>query len=268
MIFWHKQLTEKNNIITCLENDKERLQHELQKQIALNEQLKSELIELRKKNQEWIIADEQSKNKLHGMETRIHGYESENVELQREVYTLKSQLIVQKEEVDSLVMKNSNLQQSVERYQRMEVDEYIKLGLDMFSLEKLTEVLGIVQSRAFINLQNNNRKGLLQKLISDIQILLCPIKTDLDLMHLLATVEENEETDCICDKLQLVSLEEILDSNVVEKDMCVAVKKLNYCVEQEEDHLICAQTADEYLRKSAISKFVTVLYKIANGEGY
>jgi len=79
---------------------------------------------------------------------------------------------------------------------------------------------------------------------------------------------ESEETEYICDKLQLVSLEEVLDSSVVEKDMCVAVKKLNYCVEQEEDYLICEQTADEYLRKSAISKLVNVLHKIANWEGY
>lgn len=268
MIFGYKQVTEKNNIITCLEKDKDRLQHELQRLDALNEKFKADLTELRKQNQELVITNEQSQEKLHEMEHRIHGYESENMELKKEACALKSQLIVQKEEVDLLAIENSNLQRSVDRYRRMGVDEYIKIGLDLFPLEKLTEVLEVVQSKAFIKLQNNKRKGLLQKLITDIQILLCPIKTDLDLIRLLATVEESEETDYICNKLQLVSLEEVLDSGVVEKDMCVAVKKLNYCVEQEEDYLICAQTADEYLRKSAISKLVNVLYKIANWEGY
>lgn len=268
LIFGHRQLTEKDNIIASLEDDKERLQEELQKLRVLNENISFELTELRKYNQELIITNEQSQKKIQKMDHRIHEYESENWTIKKEVDALKLQLAKQKVEIDSLVRENSNLQRNVDCYQRMGVDEYIKLGLDLFPLEKLTEVLEVVQSKAFIKLQNNKRKRLLQKLITDIQILLCPIKTDLDLIRLLATVEESEETDYICDKLQLVSLEEVLDSSVVEKDMCVAVKKLNYCVEQEEDYLICAQTADEYLRKGAISKLVNVLHKIANWEGY
>ena len=52
MIFGHRQLTEKDNIIASLEDDKERLQEELQKLRVLNENISFELTELRKYNQE------------------------------------------------------------------------------------------------------------------------------------------------------------------------------------------------------------------------
>lgn len=60
LIFGHRQLTEKDNIIASLEDDKERLQEELQKLRVLNENISFELTELRKYNQELIITNEQS----------------------------------------------------------------------------------------------------------------------------------------------------------------------------------------------------------------
>lgn len=270
MIFGSKQLEEKNKMIQLLEDEKDRLQRELKTVEAANDSLKkreidldAQIVELLQKVKDISSDLERQKESTRALEQGLSENQNEAVELRNHISSMELAL-------KNEVTENEKLKRDLDVYRKMSPDEYLKLGTELFTLEKLTYILGKAQSEAFISVQKRQKRNSLQKLMNDIQILLCPIRTDKDLLKLLLTVDPDTEPEIkdIKNSLGKVSLQQVVSSGAVDKRQCVLQKRIELPRVAENIYVFDAENADEYMRKIALSRLTSVFYQIANWEGY
>lgn len=77
-----------------------------------------------------------------------------------------------------IVAGNKRLKREFDLYRKMSPDEYLKLGTELFTLKKLTYILGKAQCDSFIAVQKEQKRNIRKRLVNDIQILLCPVRTN------------------------------------------------------------------------------------------
>lgn len=265
MFFSSKQLDEKNRIIQKIEVEKDDLYNKLINIEAENTRLVQVEIDLRKTIVELTEKVQRSSIALKNSQAQLEQQRREN---EKNICVLEEKhknILEQETLIQSLDLENNVLMHELDFYKKMTPETYIKLGTDLFTLEKLTELLQKAQSSSFILLQKLQKKKVLQSLIYDIQALMCPIRTDGDLLNLLWMIgNENKEIEQIRKKLDSVTVGEVLKAKSIDKKQYILQKTITLPVMREKAYSVDIMDEDDYMRKIALSRFVTVLKEIAN----
>lgn len=270
MIFGGKQLNEKNRIIQLLENEKDNLQIELKALETANDNLKKREADLGVQVSELLQKVKDLDAALERQQEISRLSQLKVSEMQNEAEELRTRLSLAEHTFQNVEADNKKLSQEMEKYRKMSPDEYLKLGTELFTLEKLTYILEEAQSEAFVSVQKGQKRNILQNLINDIQILLCPIKSDDDLLKLILMVDADTEKDIkyIRKNLDKVSLQQIVSSASVDKRQCGLQKRIYMPSVSDNINVFDAENANEYMRKIALSRLANVFYQIANWKGY